>query len=153
MLVNKWRYPLFTLIFLLVLTLVGCNEEEVSQSKKKSDPIEIVKLGEKTVISVTVSIIGESMDDIENPHVSYNQHNSIELRTFVDAIQKAEKVGGVVKAPVPNYLLILTFEDETTSEFLLWIKNDRGFIMNETDSHTMYTLPSELIVDLNRYVK
>lgn len=115
--------------------------------------IKIVKLGEKTVISATVSKIGENMDDIKNPHVSYNQNNSIELRTFVDAIQKAEKVGGVVKATIPNYLLTLTFEDKITSEFLLWIKNARGSIMNDADSHTMYTLPSELIVALNRYIK
>lgn len=156
MLANKHKYLFFTLIFLLVLSLVGCNEKEVTQANvtEKNNNIEIVKLGEKTVIGATVSKVGEKTADIENPpSVSYKQNNSIELQTFVNAFQKAEKVGGVVKIRNPDFHLTLTFEDNTTSEYSLWIDNDRGSIMNEIDSHTLYTIPSDIIVVLNKYVK
>ncbi|WHY03314.1 hypothetical protein [Neobacillus sp. DY30] len=112
-----------------------------------------VKLGGRTVISATVSRVGESMLDVKKPHISYNQEYPNELQTLVDAIQRAEKRVGVFDMISPNYLFILTFEDKVTSKYLLWVGNDGGSFMNENDTHTLYRLPKELIDDINTIVK
>jgi hypothetical protein len=112
-----------------------------------------VKLGGRTVISATVSRVGDSMLDVKKPHTSYNQENPNELQTLVDAIQGAEKRVGVFDMVSPNYLFILTFEDKTISKYLLWVGNDGGSFMNENDTHTLYRLPKELIDDINTIVR
>jgi hypothetical protein len=112
-----------------------------------------VKLGGRTVISATVSRVGDSMLDVKKPHISYNQENPNELQTLVDAIQRAEKRIGVFDMLSPNYLFILSFEDKTISKYLLWVGNDGGSFMNENDTHTLYRLPKELIDDINTIVK
>ena len=133
------------------------HEKEVNQPKNKEKNnkggIEIVKLDGKTVISATVSRVGENMLDIKKPHFSYSQENSNELKIFVDAIKKAEKINGVVDVSAPYYLLTLTFEDKTISRYSLWLGNNGGAFMNENNTNTMYIVQSDLIVDLNKYVK
>jgi hypothetical protein len=109
-------------------------------------------LGGQTVISATVTRVGDSMLDVKKPHISYNQENPNELQTLVDAIQRAEKRVGVFDRVSPNYLFILTFEDKTISKYLLWVGNDGGSFMNENDTHTLYRLPKELIDDINTTV-
>ena len=49
MFLYKRKYLVFTMIFLVVLSLIGCNEEEDNQPKneEKHNKIEIVKLDEK----------------------------------------------------------------------------------------------------------
>lgn len=165
MLSDKHKYIFFTIIFLLVISLLGCSEKEANQpqSKERNDniktestekgDIEIVKLDGKTVINATVSRVGESLLDVKKPHISYNREDSFELKTFVDAIQRAEKMNGIFDMKSPNYLLTITFEDKTISKYSLWLYNDGGSIMNEKDSDTLYKLPSNLIVELNKYVK
>ncbi len=61
MLSKKRNYLFFTLIFLLVLSLVGCNQKEANQpnSKEKNNNIQIVKLDEKTIISAIVSRVSQ----------------------------------------------------------------------------------------------
>lgn len=112
-----------------------------------------VKLGGQTVISATVSRVGDSLLDVKKPHISYNQKNPNELQTLVDAISRAEKRVGVFDMLAPNYLFILTFEDKTISKYSLWVGNDGGSIMNENETHTLYRLPKELIDDINKMVK
>jgi len=149
---NKQKLLIFTMIFLVVLSLLGCSEKEVIQPKE-TEKVKIVKLDGKTVISLAVARVGESLLDVKDPHITYNQENSIELQTFVDAIEKAEKLDGVFDMTAPNYLLTLTFDDKTIAKYPLWLGTDGGSLMNEKDSHTLYKLPSNLIYDLIKYVK
>lgn len=155
MLSYKRKYLFFTMIIMLVLSLVGCNEKEANQakSKEKNNTITIVKLDGKTIISATVSRVGKSMVDVKEPHITYNQKNSKELQTFVDAIQRAEKFQGIVDMTSPDYLLTLTFEDKTISRYMLWLRNGGGSLMNEKDSHHIYKLPKDLVDVLNKIVK
>ena len=142
------------MIFLFVVPLIGCNEKEVNQpNTKENHYIEFVKLDGKTVISAAIATVGESLLDVKDPHITYDQENSAELQTFVDAIEKAEKLDGVFDMTAPDYLLTLTFEDKSTAKYSLWLGADGGSLMNEKDSHTLYKLPSNLIDDLNKYVK
>lgn len=149
------RKFLFLSMFLLfVLSLMGCSEKEVIQPKSKENKkIEMVKLDGKTVISLAVARVGESLLDVKDPHITYNQENSTELQIFVDAIEKAEKLDGVFDMTAPDYLLTLTVDDKTIAKYPLWIGTDGGSLMNEKDSHTLYKLPSNLIYDLIKYVK
>jgi hypothetical protein len=147
------RKFLFLSMFLLfVFSLMGCSEKEVIQPKENKK-IKIVKLDGKTVISLAVARVGESLLDVKDPHITYNQENSTELQTFVDAIEKAEKLDGVFDMTAPDYLLTLTFDDKTIAKYPLWLGTDGGSLMNEKDSHTLYKLPSNLIYDLIKYVK
>ncbi|WP_430509149.1 hypothetical protein [Gottfriedia solisilvae] len=137
MLSYKRKYLFFTSVILLVLSLVSCDE----------------KLDGKTIISASVSRVGESMLDVKKPHITYNQENSEELQTFVDAIKKAKKVSGIVDVATPGYLITLTYEDKTISNYSLWIDDAGGSIMNENDSNHIYTLRKDLIDDLNKLVE
>lgn len=148
------KFLFFSMTLLFVFSLMGCSEKEVIQPKSKENKkIEIVRLGGKTVISLAVARVGESLLDVKYPHVIYNQENSNELQTFVDAIEKAEKVDGVFDMTAPNYQLTYTFEDKSTAKYSLWLGADGGSLMDEKESHTLYRLPSNLIEDLNKYVK
>jgi hypothetical protein len=129
------------------------ENSEIIKTGEKSNNSKIVKLGGQTVISATVSRVGDSMLDVKKPHISYSQENPNELQTLVDAIQRAEKRVGVFDMVSPDYVLILTFEDKTISKYLLWIGNNGGSIMNEKDTHTLYILPKELIDAINSIVK
>jgi hypothetical protein len=165
LLLDKRKYLFFIMIFLIVLSLFGCSEKEANQPKgkeknntietesKEKNEIEIVKLDRKTVINITVSRVGESLLDVREPHVTYHQYNSIELKTFVNAIQRAEKMKGIFDMKSPNYLITITFEDKTFSRYLLWLHNDGGSFMNEKDLNTLYKLPTDLIVDFSGYVQ
>lgn len=64
------------------------------------------------MVSVTVSKSGEDMNDVKEPHISYGQENAAELQTFVDAIQKAKKVNGIVDIVKPDFLLNITFRKQ-----------------------------------------
>lgn len=130
----------FSVILLLILSLFGCNNE-------------IAKLDRKIIVGVTVSIIGNDFNDVKEPHISYKDKNQLELQTFANAIMKAKKVQGIVDVAKPDYLLTITFEDKTTSNYYLWISTDNGSIMNKEDTHTIYTLPSNIIKELNKYIK
>lgn len=148
------KFLFFFMILLFVFSLMGCSEKEAIQPKSKENKkIEIVKLDGKTVISLAVAKVGDSLLDVKYPHITYNQENSTELQTFVDAIEKAERVDGVFDMTAPDYQLTLTFKDKSTAKYSLWLGTDGGSLMDEKESHTLYRLPSNLIGDLNKYVK
>jgi hypothetical protein len=148
------KFLCYSMILLFAFSLMGFSEKEVIEPKSKENKkIEIVRLDGKTVISLAVARVGESLLDVKYPHVIYNQENSNELQTFVDAIEKAEKVDGVFDMIAPNYQLTLTFEDKSTAKYSLWLGADGGSLMDEKESHTLYRLSSSLIGDLNKYVK
>lgn len=144
---------LFMTMILSVLTMAACSEKEAIQPDSKAEKIEIVKLEGKTVIQAEVAMVGESLLDVKLPHKSYKQEESEAFKTFVKAIEKAEKMPGVVDVAVPDYLLTLTFDDKTKAKYSLWLGMDGGSIMDEKNTHTISSLPSYLIDDLNKYVK
>jgi hypothetical protein len=139
---------------LLILSLIGCNGPKFNQPKSGNeiDKTEFVKLDGKIVISATVSKIGENVNDVKDPYISFGKENNLELQSFVDAINKAKKVNGVVDVAVPDFLLTITFDDKTTSKYFFWLHSDSGSIMNEKDTHTIYNIPSHIIKDLKKYV-
>ncbi|OOE14432.1 hypothetical protein [Fictibacillus arsenicus] len=112
-----------------------------------------VNLENRNIEGISVSRVGEDMIDIKSPHVKYTQENKIQLQTFVEAITRAKKQNGVVKIGNSDYILDVAFEDQTNSQYMLWLNSERGLIMNNKDTHTLYDLPADVIKDLNSYVK
>jgi hypothetical protein len=145
---TKYKFLSFVVIFLLLVSLIGCD-----QSKQTNNEPKVIELFGKTVISAAVSKVGKNMLDIKPPHISYSQQDSTELQILVDAIQRAEKRPGIADMTSPNYVFTLTFGDKTKATYLLWLFKDGGSIMNENDSNTVYKLPSDLIKELNKIVK
>lgn len=152
MISTKCKFLIFVVIFLLIVSLIGCQKTVFNQSKQTANEIKVVKLFGKTVISSAVSKVGKNMLDIKPPHITYSQQDSTELRILVDAIQRAEKRPGIADMTSPNYVFTLTFGNKTKATYSLWLYNDGGSIMNENDSYTVYKLPSDLIKELNRIV-
>ncbi|MFE8699708.1 hypothetical protein ACFYKX_03610 [Cytobacillus sp. FJAT-54145] len=141
---------LTTFVFSLV-ALIGCGaQNEIEVNGKK---VESVKLEGKVVISASISKVGENMSDIKEPHGEYTQENTDVLRTFVDAINRAEKLAGIVDVATPHYQFTLTFENKTSAQYFLWLGDDHGSLMHAEDTHYLYTLPEDLLKDLDEYVQ
>ncbi|MGP7817408.1 hypothetical protein [Niallia sp. 01092] len=133
------KFSLFIITTLLILSLIGCNNDST-------------KLDGKVIESATITKIGEDTNDTKLSQISYKQEDKVELQTFVNAINKAKKVSGIVNVAAPDYLLTIAFEDNEIFTYSLWLNSDSGSIMNDKDTNTLYTLPNNLIEDLNKYV-
>ncbi|MBS4172824.1 hypothetical protein [Bacillus sp. FJAT-49736] len=147
MLTNKAKYLLFYFFILIfLLSFTGCSEN-------RGNGIRSVTFEGQTIIGVSISRVGESMLDIKKPHIFYTQKDTAEIQLFANAIKRAKKIDGVVDVTTPDYLLTLTFEDKTKSNYCLWIGKDGGSIMKEKDTHTMYILPHTIIKEMRKYVE
>ena len=146
------KYLLLASLILLLLSLTGCKEQEKVE-QAKGIVFEPVQLEGITILKATVAKVGESMLDVKEPHVTYGQEDVDVLKTFVKSIEQAEKMNGIVDVTTPDYLLTITFTDETVAKYTLWLGVNGGSLMNENNSHIIYSLPSRLISDLNKYAK
>ncbi len=72
-------------------------------------------------------------DAKENSLISYTDIEEVE--TFVNAFKTAKKEPGVVDMAEPDYRV--EFGDES---YFLWISPEQGAVMNENDTHTIYSL-------------
>ncbi|CEG26274.1 hypothetical protein [Bacillus sp. B-jedd] len=152
MILQKQKWLFFTSLILLFLSIAGCKEQEKVE-QVKGTVFEPVQLEGKTIQKATVAMVGESMLDVKEPHVTYGQEDVDALKTFVNSIEQAEKVNGFVDVTAPDYMLTITFTDETIAKYMLWLGVNGGSLMNENNTHTIYSLPSRFISDLNKYVK
>lgn len=154
LLLNKSRVILVTSIMLIGLFLVGCNSQpDTRQISKQQENDSIIKLDNKQVIKISVSQIGTDIKDIKEPHKSYNQDDLTQISLFINAIKNKKEVNGTVDITKPDYLITITFKDKSINKYFTWIDSDGGSIMNSDDTHKIYLLPSELIIDLNRYIR
>jgi hypothetical protein len=155
LLLTKRKSILLATIFLIVLSLISCNNQKVSKAEKdeKTGKTENVELEGKIISSVTIAKIGESLRDIKKPHISYHPEKITELQTFANAIKQAKETDGIVDIGKADYLLTFTFTDKTHSKYSLWLGTDSGSVMNLNNSYKMYILPANSITDLNKYVK
>ncbi|ALS76383.1 hypothetical protein AUC31_14775 [Planococcus rifietoensis] len=54
---------------------------------------------------------------------------------FAEAISRAEKVSGVADVVDPDFKV-----EFGEKEFYLWVSADYGSVMDEADTHTLYTM-------------
>lgn len=72
-------------------------------------------------------------DDKPDSVISYTDAQDVDL--FVNAFKTAKKEPGVVDMAEPDYRV--EFGDES---YFLWISPEQGAVMNENDTHTIYSL-------------
>lgn len=152
MILQNRKWLLLASLILLLLSLASCKEQEKVE-QVKGTVFEPDQLEGKTILKATVAKVGESMLDLKEPHVTYGQEDVEALKIFVKAIEQAEKANGIVDVTTPDYLLTITFTDETIAKYTLWLGVNGGSLMNENNSHTIYSLPSRYINDLTKFVK
>jgi len=69
----------------------------------------------------------------ENSRVEVTDEQTIEL--FAEAISHADKVSGVADVVDPDFKV-----EFGEKEFYLWVSADHGSVMDEADTHTLYTM-------------
>lgn len=70
---------------------------------------------------------------MENSRVEVTDEQTIEL--FAEAISRADKVSGVADVVDPDFKV-----EFGEKEFYLWVSADHGSVMDEADTHTLYTM-------------
>ncbi len=103
----------FGLLIGLILFLTGCSSASVDQ--------------------IDVYEMENFLDAKANSLISYTDPQDVDL--FVNAFKTAKKEPGVVDMAEPDYRV--EFGEES---YFLWISPDQGAVMNEKDTHTIYSL-------------
>ncbi|MGP4038847.1 hypothetical protein ACTWP4_02895 [Gracilibacillus sp. D59] len=152
------RLLTFSFSLLCIFFIIGCSQQtikaqinEASIIKKEQKTIP-VQLDGKTIESVSISKIGEITSDEKNPHIVYYQEDNKAVSTFAEMVRRGERMKGMFDVLASDYTVTFLFQDKTTSNYYLWLGEDVGSIMNQNDSHTMYMIPKDLILSLNRLV-
>ena len=72
----------------------------------------------------------------ESTRTEVTDAQTIEL--FADAISRADKLQGVANVVDPDFQL-----DFGGKTFYLWVSEDQGSVMDESDTHALYTLKAK----------
>lgn len=70
---------------------------------------------------------------IDNSQLEVTDEQTIEL--FAEAIAHADKVSGVADVVDPDFKV-----EFGEKEVYLWVEEDHGSVMDEADTHTIYTM-------------
>lgn len=121
---------------LLVCGLVGCNK--VNEKQVKNIRLECV------------DICKQQVEEIPFTEKLFNEPE--EIRTFINAINKAEKLNGELDYGV-YFLMYLSYENGTEKKYVLNISNSdkegiRGLLVDTAESGRGYSIPEELHKEL-----
>jgi len=119
---------LFVLFIVIGFILVGCSQEQ--ENKISESPIES---SSETVTTTKAN----SLELIETE----------EIDIFTKAVSDAKQLPGSVNIINPQYKFSIGEEN-----YLLWITEDSGTIMNAKDTHTIYSLSSSSIEEIYEFV-
>lgn len=133
-------------IFAVLILLSGCQNQSVFKIVKEQN--QFVIINGKTIESVTVSMIGKDMNDVEDPYIVYEKNDVNEIKALVNAIKKAKKVQGIINVVKADYQFSFIFIDGTSEAYFLWLNVDSGSLMHGKDTHTLYTLPKDVVEEL-----
>ncbi|OED33150.1 hypothetical protein BHE17_12090 [Planococcus maritimus] len=81
----------------------------------------------------------------ENTRTEVTDTQAIEL--FADAISRADKLQGIADVIDPDFQL-----DFGGKTFYLWVSEDQGSVMDESDTHALYTLKEKDAEELYSYL-
>jgi hypothetical protein len=114
-----------SILFIIIgLLLVGCSQKEQLET------------------SVPVA---KSNSETKMEHLDLKETNEIAI--FSTAVSDSNKEPGIVNMVNPQYKFSLGEES-----YLLWITEDNGTIMNTKDTHTIYSLSTSSIKEVNEFV-
>ncbi|PKR79158.1 hypothetical protein CEY16_05240 [Halalkalibacillus sediminis] len=144
-------YILLSSVIVSSLVLASCSQQ-TNRSVHSEEQYQTVQMEGKKIVSVSIAKVGDYMDEIMSPHLTYENDDVDELKTFANAITDAKEINGVVDVSAPDYSIELTFEDRDVARFFVWLGADGGSIMNQKDSRKLSMLPEEIIDKLNQYL-
>lgn len=114
------KLQVLSLLLVMLLTLTACQNGLLNEEQQSAEKIVLHQM--------------KSFGQVkENSQLEVTDEQTIEL--FTEAISHAAKVEGVVDVVDPNFKV-----DFGDKEFYLWVSPDHGSIMDEADTHTLYTL-------------
>lgn len=114
------KLPLVMMFLLAAFTLSACQNGLISAEQRDAD----------TLVLHQVERFGEVR---ESTRTEVTDAQTIEL--FADAISRADKLQGVADVIDPDFQV-----DFGGKTFYLWISEDQGSVMDESDTHALYTL-------------
>lgn len=127
------------LVFIYIVT-IGCT---LQTNIDKSTVIEL------NADIKEVHILQSTKLDKEGFNSSVSYTNKETLQTFRNIITSATKQNGIVNMTNPNYKLIVIYEDKSSKEFYLWIRESEiGALMHTEDTHTLYNLSEDMSAKL-----
>ncbi len=109
-----------SLLLVMLFTLTACQNSLLNAEQQSADKIVLYQM--------------ESFGQVkENTNYEITDKQTIKL--FATAISRANKVSGVADVVDPNFKVVFG-----EKEFYLWVSADHGSVMDEADTHTLYTL-------------
>lgn len=114
------KLQVLSLLLVMLFTLTACQNGLLNAEQQSADKIVLYKM--------------ESFGQVEeNTRYEITDKQTIEL--FATAISRANKVSGIADVTDPNFKV-----EFGEKEFYLWVSADHGSVMDEADTHTLYTL-------------
>lgn len=80
------------------------------------------------------------------PIMSYT--DTKDVQQIVDAFRSGKQEAGIVNMADPDYKVVIGKES-----YYLWISDEHGSIMNIKDTHTIFSLPENSVVNLKKLLK
>lgn len=114
------KLQVLSLLLIMLFTLTACQNGLLNAEQQSADKIVLYKM--------------ESFGRVkENTRYEITDKQTIEL--FATAISRANKVSGIADVTDPNFKV-----EFGEKEFYLWVSAGHGSVMDEADTHTLYTL-------------
>jgi hypothetical protein len=119
------------LLFVVFINLVSCQDGGT------------LTLDSKEVVKVEVSK-SEGFDKV-NPNFFTLYDDQETLQIFIDAIDHAEQVEGIVDMAEPELDINISFKDSSTKGYHIWLSGtkDNATLMEVDNTHTIYTVTPE----------
>lgn len=114
------KLQVLSLLLIMLFTLTACQNGLLNAEQQSVDKIVLYQM--------------ESFGQVkENTNYEITDKQTIKL--FATAISRANKVSGIADVADPNFKVVFG-----EKEFYLWVSADHGSVMDEADTHTLYTL-------------
>ncbi|MGB6780339.1 MAG: hypothetical protein WBE33_16415 [Planococcus citreus] len=114
------KLQVIVMFLFMIVILSACQNGLLNAEQQSVDKIVLHQM----------KSFGEVM---ENSRVEVTDEQTIEL--FAEAISRADKVSGVADVVDPDFKV-----EFGEKEFYLWVSADHGSVMDEADTHTLYTM-------------
>ena len=115
-----------SILFIVIgLLLVGCSQKEQNETRNP---------------------VGKSNSGSKLEHLDLK--GKYEIALFNTVVSDSTKEPGIGNVSNPQYQFSLGEES-----YLLWITVDNGTIMNVKDTHTIYSLSSSSIKEVNEFIE
>ncbi|RLJ90702.1 hypothetical protein [Planococcus citreus] len=114
------KLQVLSLLLIMLFTLTACQNGLLNAEQQSVDKIVLYQM--------------ESFGQVkENTNYEITDKQTIKL--FATAISRANKVSGIADVVDPNFKV-----EFGEKEFYMWVSANHGSVMDEADTHTLYTL-------------